>query len=70
MDDRVVVVDELAETEHVAVVVHETVHVTEPHVSHAVVDLEEAEAVRHRGRTRDGPIAGQERAPVGAPLDE
>ena len=45
VDDLVVVVDQLREAEHVAVVVDEPVHVAERDVAHAVVDLEQAQAL-------------------------
>ena len=44
VDDLVVVVDELGEAEHVAVEVDELVHLAEPDVADAVVDLEQADS--------------------------
>ena len=47
MDDLVVVVDQLGEAQHVAVEVDEVVHLAEPDVADAVVDLEQRQP---RGR--------------------
>ena len=70
VDDLVVVVDELGEAQDVAVEVDERVHLAEPDVADAVIDLEQAEpAGRPRGgrgdlavaraRTRRGSRAGR-----------
>ena len=70
VDDLVVVVDELGEAEDVAVVVDELVHVAEPDVAHAVVDLEQGHASRGARRLLDLAEAGGEDAVVVAPVDE
>src|SRR4029079_15780190 len=70
VDDLVVVVDELAEAERVAIEVDERVHVAQPDVADAVVDLEEAETPRRGGRLLDLAVAGREDAVVAAPVDE
>ena len=49
VDDLVVVVDQLGEAEHVAVEVDELVHLAEPDVADAVVDLEQGQPA---GRAR------------------
>ena len=70
MDDLVVVVDELGEAEDVAVERDELVHLAEPDVADAVVDLEQRQAAGG-GRPRlDCSIAGREDAAVVAPVDE
>ena len=45
VDDRVVVVDQLGEAEDIAVEVDERVHLAEPDVPDAVVDLEQRQPV-------------------------
>ena len=60
VDDLVVVVDELGEAEHVAVEVHEPVHVAEGDVADAMVDLEQALAARRPRGVLDLRIAGRE----------
>ena len=70
VDHLVVVVDELAEAQHVAVEVHEPIHVAQLHVADAVVDLEQASARWPRRRLRDPVVAGRVRAGVVAPVDE
>ena len=70
VDDLVVVVDELAEAEDVAVVVDELVHLAEADVADAVVDLEQAQALRGPGRLLDLAVARREDAVVVAPVDE
>ena len=70
MDDLVVVVDELAESEHVAVEVDEPVHVAQRDVADAVVHLEQALPGRRRGRVRDPMVAGGEGAVVVGTVDE
>ncbi len=70
VDHLVVVVDELGEAEDVPVVVDEAVHVAEPDVADAVIDLEQALAGRGRRRLRDPVIARRERAVVVGAVDE
>ena len=62
--------DELAEPEHVAVVGDELVHLAEPDVADAVVDLEEAQPFGGAGRLLDLAEARREDAVVVAPIDE
>ena len=70
MDDLVVVVDELTEAEHVAVVVDELVHVAQLDVAHAVVDLEQRQAARGAWRLLDlAESGGKDTVIVGA-IDE
>src|SRR3954454_5117304 len=70
MDDLVVVVDQLAEAERVAVEVDELVHVAQPDVADAVVDLEEAQPARGGSRFLDLAVARGEDALVVLPVDE
>jgi hypothetical protein len=70
VDDLVVVVDQLAEPEDVAVEVHERVHLAEPHVADAVVDLEQAQAAGGGGRVPDPAVARGEHAGVRAAIHE
>ena len=70
VDDLVVVVDELGEAQDVAVEVDEGVHLAEPDVADAVIDLEQRQPAGGRGGRRDLAVAGRERAVVVAPVDE
>ena len=70
VDDLVVVVDELGEAEDVAVEVDELVHLAEPDVADAVVDLEQRQPLGRRRRRLDLAIAGREGAVIVAPVDE
>ena len=62
VDDLVVVVDQLGEAEHVAVEVDELVHLAEPDVADAVVDLEQRQAAGRARRRLDLAVAGREGA--------
>src|SRR5712691_1727895 len=70
VDDLVVVVDQLAEAEDVAIERDELVHLAEPDVANAMVDLEQAEASGRPGRLFDLAIAGGEDAVIVLPIDE
>src|SRR3989454_2446966 len=70
MDHLVVVVDQLAEAEHVAVIGDVLVHLAQPDVADAVVDLEEAQALGRPARFLDPAVAGGEDAVVVAPVHE
>ena len=59
-----------AKPEHVAVEVDEPVHLAEPDVADAVVDLEQRQALGGPRRRLDRAIAGREGAVVVAPVDE
>jgi hypothetical protein len=70
VDDLVVVMDELGESQHVLVEIDEGVHLSELDVAHAVVDLEQAQPTRRTRRCLHLPVARRECTVVVTPIDE
>jgi hypothetical protein len=70
VDDLVVVVDQLAEAEHVAVERDELVHLAKSHVPDAVIDFEQVEALGCASRTPDASETGREDPAVRAAIHE